>query len=102
MPSASQASASPDTDRSSCQAGPAFSGLPKLRQLVTASGSAPTQARLAAPSSIASTVAVDGDRDRGAGLGHAQYRRIGGFRASHRARADDRVVLLERPSLGSD
>ena len=45
----------PATARVSCQATCGFSGLPKLRQLVSPSGSAPTQARLAEHSSTAST-----------------------------------------------
>ena len=53
-PSASHASASPSTASTSCQATCGFSGLPKFRQLVSPSGSAPTQARLAAHSYTAS------------------------------------------------
>ena len=53
--SARQASARPATARVSCQATWGFSGLPKFRQLVSPSGSAPTQARLAEHSSTAST-----------------------------------------------
>src|SRR6185436_3637937 len=54
-PSARQASPRPAIARVSCQAMCGFSGLPKLRQLVSPSGSAPTQARLAEHSSTAST-----------------------------------------------
>src|SRR4051795_1956624 len=60
MLKARQASARPATARESCQATWGFSGLPKLRQFVSPSGSAPTQARLRAHSSTASTVPVYG------------------------------------------
>ena len=50
--------ASPSTARVSCQAMCGFSGLPKFRQLVSPSGSAPTQARFSAHSSTASTAPV--------------------------------------------
>src|ERR671935_2118977 len=55
-PSDLHASASPSTERTSCHATVGLSGLPKLRQLVTPSGWAPTQARFCAHSSTASTV----------------------------------------------
>ena len=94
-----------------------FSGLPKLRQLVSPSGSAPTQARLAralehrlhrARVRIAGhppAVAVDRDREG------AARRRPARARAPRRrppagrrdgARAHDRVVLLEHPALAGD
>ena len=50
----------------------------------------------------AAAVAVDRDRDRVAGLGQLQDRGVGRLRPAHRARADDRVVLLEGPALGGD
>ena len=49
-PRASHPSAMPSTASVSCQATSGFSGLPKFRQFVTPSGSAPTQARFAAHS----------------------------------------------------
>ena len=61
-PRAVQASARPVTARSSCQATAGFSGLPKLRQLVRPSGSAPTQARFWAHSSTASTAPACGSQ----------------------------------------
>ena len=80
-----------------------FSGLPKLRQLVRPSGSAPTHARLRAHSSTASTapvygiaghapaVAVDRHRDRAAAavVRELEHRGVGRLRPAHGARADD-------------
>ena len=77
----------PAIARVSCQAMCGFSGLPKFRQLVSPSGSAPTQARLAEHSSDgldraavrvggdAAAVAVDRHRDRGPGA-VARRRRV--------------------------
>ena len=52
----------PSTARVSCQATCGFSGLPKLRQLVRPSGSAPTQARFAAHSQTASAAPMYGSQ----------------------------------------
>ena len=85
-----------------------FSGLPKFRQLVRPSGSAPAQARLAEHSSTASTAPRYGSTATrrplpsietamaGAAVEH-QHRGVGRLGAAHGARADDAVVLLERP-----
>src|SRR5205807_1816742 len=62
MPRARQASPRPRTDSDSCHATRGFSGLPKLRQFVSPSGSAPTQARFAAHSRTTSTVPVYGSQ----------------------------------------
>ena len=58
--SASHASLSPSTASRSCHATWGFSGFPKLRQLVSPSGRAPTQARLAAHSYTASAAPARG------------------------------------------
>ena len=109
-----QAAARPSTARVSCQAMCGFSGLPKLRQLVSPSGSAPTQARLrrtrAPPRPRPST-----DRRRRAGRCRRSRPRSRPCRRRGRGDStaasaasgrrtvrepDDRVVLLERPALG--
>ena len=112
-PSARQASARPSTASVSCQATCGFSGLPKFRQLVSPSGSAPTQARLAAHSNTASAaprarvardapaVAVDRDRDRATPSGSASTAASACSGRRTVRDCDDRVVLLEhRPARG--
>ena len=93
-----------------------FSGLPKLRQLVRPSGSAPTQARLRAHSSTASTAPVYGSQATRRPLpsietaiaplppspASVSTAASAALRPAHRARADDRVVLLEDAALGGD
>ena len=53
VPSAVQASAMPSMAAESCAMISGFSGLPKFRQLVAATGVAPVQATLRAPSATA-------------------------------------------------
>ena len=50
----------------------------------------------------AAAVAVDRDRDRVARLGELEHGGVGRLRPADRSRADDRVVLLERPLLAGD
>jgi hypothetical protein len=47
-------------------------------------------------------VAVDGDGDRSTGLRHEQHGGVRRLGAADGPRADDRVVLLERPALRGD
>src|SRR5919197_481904 len=68
MPSASAAAASPSIASSSSHAISGFSGLPKLRQSVSASGSPPAHATLRAASSTAVMPAARGS-SRAAGPG---------------------------------
>ena len=106
------ASASPATASVSCQATCGFSGLPKFRQFVSPSGSAPTQARLAAHSYTASAAPARGSQATRRPLPsietampdavrQRQHGGVGLLGTAHRARLDDRVVLLEhRPPRG--
>ena len=91
-----------------------FSGLPKLRQLVSPSGSAPDAGEVARAlehrldrarvriAGHAPAVAVDrhGDRAAAAVGRELEHRGVGRLRPAHGARADDRVVLLEGEALG--
>ena len=102
--------ACPRPRASSCQAMCGFSGLPKFRQLVRPSGSAPTQARLrralehrlgrahaAGRRPRAGRCRRSTTRDRAAPPSAAmQHGGVGLFGPAHRARADEPVVLLEQ------
>ena len=111
-PSAWHASASPSTASVSCHATCGFSGLPKFRQLVSPSGSAPTQARLAAHSYTASAAPRRGSHATrlplpsietaiARAVGQRQHGGVGLLRAADGARLHDRVVLLEHgPARG--
>ena len=112
MPSASAASPRPAIASRSCHMISGFSGLPKFRQLVSASGRAPVQATLRAASATAAIVpparvepaearvAVDGERQR-----LARGRAVLALHAHERgvaARAEDGVALHELVVLAPD
>ena len=67
-PKARQASAMPSIDSDSCHMTSGCSGLPKLRQLTTATGRAPTQARLATASATTMAVPARGSSAHQRGL----------------------------------
>src|SRR3954464_9611778 len=101
-----------------------FSGLPKFRQLVSPSGSAPTQARFAAHSSTASTAPRYGSQATrrplpsietaiapspgslstaaSASSGRRGAGGVGALGGGWGARADEPVVLLEERAARAD